>query len=420
MAKDGKKAPISLYVVAEKPSGGGKSAVMDFLQEPFISLVEEEIKEIKDIIYIEKEKLKHHLNNEINAIEIKDRRRFKIQKKQIEDKIEFLEQEKQKCNFALPKTNTTPEALEDSLNYTNGFFIAVSDEQSLLDSLVASKKNQSNEVLLKGRNAERVQVLRQSRSGYNGIVTGSFVCFSQVNTIRKIIDASGGTGLFERFLVISEPPFPSKDHTLEIHHDQNLFEDYKDKFLFIKDLIRNPLEYDELTTLTISEEGWMKINEFNNYLEQDFIPNKSLNNSTIQTMAKKSNLQIMSIASNLYLLSEEFIWRDIMKKNIIPDRYVLIAICMFENLLHSALNYFQRNNFIGNKEEVKSIINYFIDKEGSFVAKKISNIIHSLESRKNLNGKRNLIRSTLNMLLDNHILLQFSDGTYVLNPNVRL
>jgi hypothetical protein len=49
----------------------------------------------------------------------------------------------------MPKTNITPQALEESLNYTNGFFIATADEQSLIDMLISGKVNTSNEILLK-------------------------------------------------------------------------------------------------------------------------------------------------------------------------------------------------------------------------------------------------------------------------------
>ena len=107
-----------------------------------------------------------------------------------------------------PKTKVTAEALEESLNNTNGFFIVTADEQSLIDTLVTGKQTKSNDILLCGRNAGTLNSNFISRKGFNGKLTGSFVCFAQDGCIEKIMRASGATGLCERFLMISEPPLP--------------------------------------------------------------------------------------------------------------------------------------------------------------------------------------------------------------------
>lgn len=194
--QDGLTAPICLYVVAEQDASNGKSQVMDAFQKSFIDIIEKEIEKIETIISIKQEDLDAHLETEIDLAK-GEMPRFKIKTKALEKELKELEKRITKANHIIPKTNITPQALEASLNYTNGFFIAAAaaDEQSLIDILISGIGNKSNEVLLQGRTSGRIQPLRVSRKGYSGKVTGSFICFAQRGSIDKIIKASGVTGL---------------------------------------------------------------------------------------------------------------------------------------------------------------------------------------------------------------------------------
>ena len=51
-------------------------------------------------------------------------------------------------------------------------------------------------------------MVRATRRGFDGEVHGSIVCFAQPGSIESIMLASGGTGLAERFLWLSD------DHNL--------------------------------------------------------------------------------------------------------------------------------------------------------------------------------------------------------------
>lgn len=420
--QDGETAPICLYVVAEQDASNGKSSVLNAFQKPFITMLEKEIEKIEDIILTKKENLKAHLDTEM-YLEKEDRYQFKIKTKKLEAELNESKEKLIKINHILPKTNITSQALEESLNYTNGFFIATADEQSLIDSLVSNKGNTSNEVLLKGRNSERMQSLRLSRKGYSGKVTGSFVCFAQpshdknIGCVEKIIKASGATGLCERFLMISEPEIMNKDHLKDIPYPDKLFSEYAKKFNFLKPLIDKPLKHNELTTLKISSSGWEQINKFNNSLEKLISPHEIFSYRILKTMAKKSTLQIMSIASNLHL--SECTEMPLNEESYIEDRFVFIAIEIMTGLFHSTRDYLERNGFIGNKDEIRSIIDYFIGTDGKYKRVKVS--IHALEGRKFLgSGKRDLIRETLNFLLDTKNLIQHDDGTNELNPRIML
>lgn len=414
--EDGETAPICLYVVAEQDASSGKSTVLKAFQKPFVEMVEKELKKIESIILTEKENLDAHVDNEIN-IEKEEKARFKVQKKILEQKIVKLQNRATEVEHIMPKTNATPAAIEESLKYTNGFFIATSDEQSLLDSLISGKQSTSNELLLKGRNGERIQTARISRHGFSGKVTGSFVCFAQAGSINKIIKASGSTGLCERFLMISEPEI--KKDPLKLHYDESdLFEKYNKKFSFLNPLIEKPLKPDELTTLKISNNCWYVIKIFNAKLEDLISKNPDFSHNILKSIARKSTLQIMSIASNLYLFEcDEFPFEN---GSYIEERFVYQAIEIFELLFYHVRNYFEINGFISNKEEVRSIVNYFIDsKTGGY--KRIKLNIHAIEERKNLgSGKRKLIRDTIEFLVKTNNLIKYGDGTVQLNPAVEL
>ena len=421
--EDGETAPICLYVVAEQDASSGKSTILDAFQKPFITIVEKEIEKIEAIILTQEENLKAHLDTEI-YLKKEDRYQFKIQTKKLKDAIELLEEKKTKVANIMPKTNSTPQALEESLNHTNGFFIATADEQSLIDILISGMVNTSNEVLLKGRNSERIVSIRANRyrKGYSGKVTGSFVCFAQpsrdgkMGCIEKIVKASGATGLCERFLMISEPEMPKKNHLKDIPRPSELLTEYAKRFDFLKRLIDKPLKHNELITLKISDKGWREIKKFNNVLEDFISPNKVFSHHTLKQMAKKSTLQIMSIACNLHL--SEFPALALLEDDhYIDDHFVLIAIEIMISLLYSTKDYLERHGYIGSKEELRSIIDYFIAADGSYKRVKVS--MHALEGRKNFGpGKRQLIKDIMTFLVSTNNLIQYPDGTTGLNPTI--
>ncbi|HEY8219714.1 MAG TPA: DUF3987 domain-containing protein, partial [Methylobacter sp.] len=105
--QDNRSLPIGLYIVAEQPSGTGKSMSTSFFQDPFNKAIKERSKEIK-----------------ARLAELKDKK-----EKSDEEEVEIERLSKPLVPFFV--TNSTPEALEETLNHTNGFFSAISTEQGL-------------------------------------------------------------------------------------------------------------------------------------------------------------------------------------------------------------------------------------------------------------------------------------------------
>lgn len=417
--EDGNTVPICLFVVAEQDSANGKSAVLSAFQKPFMDLIEKYIEKYTTLIAIKGQELCVHLDNEVN-IEKKDLKKFKIQEKKIKIELSMLELKKDYANELIPTTDSTPQALEESLNDSEGFFMVVSDEQALLDSMISGRGNKSNQILLKGRYAERVKTKRRSRRGYDGIIVGNFVCFSQGGSIKKIINASNSTGLFERFLIIEEPESVNIDHTLEKPDGSDLLNEYAKKFEFIIDVVDKPLKYKDLITLQISKNGWWRIKLFQNELERLILPNQIFSYPSLKIMAKKVTYQIMSIASNLHLLESKNL--PLLKgDHFIEDRFVDVAIELVRSLLRSTYDYFVRAGLIGNKDQLREVINYFIDKDGNYRNVRINK--HTISQKKvfdNIKNKENLIEDIINFLISTNNLIQNQDGTHRLNPMVML
>jgi hypothetical protein len=153
--------PVGLYTVIESPSGVGKTQATRIFQQPFYAA--------------------HKVANSQLPPDTVAR--------------------------ALFTSNSTPEALENSLIGTKGFFSCVSSEQGLFNSLFGLSygegKQSNNDLVLNGFDAGHMNSMRITRQGYNGIVAGGVTLFAQCGSVEKVLNASNGTGLSERFLMLS-------------------------------------------------------------------------------------------------------------------------------------------------------------------------------------------------------------------------
>lgn len=375
-----------------------------------------------DIIDIQKENIEFHLETECDDLSKEGKAVFKMKTKKLQTDLKKSEEKRTKIKSIKRKTNATPQALEESLNDTDGFFLTIATEQTLLDTLVAGKGKASNEILLSGRNSEDVSSIRRTRNGYTGKVTGSFVCFAQNGSIKKVIDSSNSSGLCERFLMVTEPEVGYlKDHHRKVPDNSALLNEYKKKFYFLKNLIKKPLKHNELITLKISEKGLNIINEFKNKLEHLIINNQVFSHDILRVMAKKSDIQIMSIASNLHLLECDEL--PLFKgENFIDNRYVYMAISITEAMLYHARYCLIKEGYIENKEEIKAVIDYFIDnKTGEHKNMKINiNTIIQKKVFDRVKNKTLAVNNIINNLIQTNNLIKNQDGTYRLNSYVSI
>lgn len=91
-------------------------------------------------------------------------------------------------------------------NCSEGRFVVASAEQSAFSSLFPDGAFPSNnELLLKGWAGEDVAGMRTTRKAYEGVAQGSITLVAQPGSSRRVLNASGGSGLAERFIFICEP-----------------------------------------------------------------------------------------------------------------------------------------------------------------------------------------------------------------------
>lgn len=164
--------PIGLYIVVEQPSGTGKTRVIKYFQDYFNK---------------EQQKLVKENAKRIASLEAS----LEKSKESTPEESSELDKLKEKQTSSFFTTNSTPEALEQYLNKTNGFFSAVSSEQGLLNSLLGLSYNQAhvknnNDVLLNGFDGGYIDSHRLNRSGYNGSVVGSVVLFAQSGSVESL------------------------------------------------------------------------------------------------------------------------------------------------------------------------------------------------------------------------------------------
>jgi len=377
--QDGDALPIGLYAVAEQPSGTGKSRCINVFQKPFRIAERKVVKTIQDKLKTLEEKTDH------DDFEKQELKSLKAQKTH------------------LFTSNSTPEGLEMTLEHTKGFFSAVSSEQGLFNSLLGLSYNSgsanNNDVTLQGFDGGYASNGRVTRQGYVGEVIGSVVCFAQQGSIEKILDASNGTGLSERFLMIAEQhKLGTRDHTKRVYKDDSLDFLYSKACDFAVEILENPKEFDDLNQLKISDNGHNLINKFQNTIEPHIADGGKYSHGSLRSAASKINMQIMKIAANIHLMDRESYQPNI------PDRHVISAIGIAGTLLEGNLKLCMDKGIIGVKAEFTSILSLF-EREKMRTERIIITTKVKASPFKDFTGnKSDLIRKTLDEMVSQRLL----------------
>lgn len=403
-----KTIPPALYGIAEMIAGGGKTPVLNALLEPMINIFDEHIKKMESIFEVDKENLEVFEDRE-GEMSSKD---FRVGRNRLRKRKDCSELKLAAARAMMPKTNCTISALEDSLNHTKGYFSAISDEQALLDVLICANKKKSNEILLRGINSERADVIRVHRQGFQGPVTGNFFCFAQGGSIEKVLNSSGKTGLRERFIYIAMNGLGIRNYKDFVPDDDELLAEYAEKFNFLKALVEKPLALSELVNLQLTDQAWNSINDLNNRLEPLKYGGADFSSELLKVMADKITSPIMSVATVLYVLDAKADELPLTQGNhFIPDQYVHMAIHFNHEHLISFRAYCLQEGFITTNEMKKVMMSYF-DAGGSVKEELlIHNCAQRSAFRRSKSYKKMVARNTLNQLLSQHILKR--DGNVI-------
>ncbi|MGZ5051389.1 MAG: DUF3987 domain-containing protein [Methylobacter sp.] len=387
--------PIGLYIVAEQPSGTGKSRSNSYFQEPFNKAQNEYFKERKVRLAELKEKEKKKGKGNFSR----------------EEKTELEQLSKDQISFFI--TNSTPEALEETLNFSNGFFSAISSEQGLFNSMLGLSygegKASNNDLLLNGFDAGNVASIRVTREGYSGKVIGSVVMFAQPGSIEKILGQSNGTGLSERFLLLAEQhKLGTRDHTVESFINHDLLNKYNSICeSMAKDILENCREYNDLISLKICKEGHRLIAEYRNTIENNLADGGKYSHISLRGAAGKINMQIMKIAANLHILESQ-------TNETIAIQYVQSAIDIANSMLEANLKLCIDKGIIGRKAEYVAILRYFEKHSKPISDREIINSMRGTLPFKNLTGnKSGAVREALGEMVAQRLLLTTIDENKV-------
>ena len=365
----GGDVPIGLYVIAEQPSGTGKSWCLTSFQKPFFKSHDAKVKAYQKQLA----RLKSIPKDEQTDDE----------KQELKDLLEH-------APHPLFSTNPTPEALEESLNQTGGFFAIISSEQGALNSMLGfaykdKGASNNNDLLLNGFDGGHINSMRIKRGGYCGDVVGTLVSFAQNGSIEKMIKASDGTGLAERCLFAAEPHnLGKRDRTKSTAINRDLLEEYGAIASTLAELIHNQSS-ENLAVLNISDYGHKIIQGYLIEVEPHLVDGGKYSHSYLRGAASKLNIQIMKIAANLHLSSST----DSFHNNQIPDNYIESAIEIVHAIFEASVQICTKKGFIGERAELESLIAY-LSKDGGKpkIATEITNSLRFTQPFKNYSGSQ--------------------------------
>jgi hypothetical protein len=335
---DGEPLPLGLYVVAEQPSGTAKSRCLSIWEKPF-----------------------NHLAATLNKKLQADISRLSVLDKPTDDEKLQLKQLKQKRNSHLFINETTPEGLEVSLIGTDGYFACVSAEQGLFNTLLGlsygdGKRKNNNDLLLRGYNGEIFCGHRANRECYSGYVAGAVVLFAQEGSYANVFHASNGTGLSERFLVMSEPDLMGyRDHTLQLRVDAGLLEQYKYLCYSLENDILNPADIDDLFSLTLSNTAFKLIAEFRNTIEPLMRQGNPYSHRSAKSTGSKIDIPVMKIAGLLHVIEAKD-WYGQME---VDDKHVVSAIAICKDLFDSMIRVCSSIGAMGENAKVEAVLSIY-------------------------------------------------------------
>ena len=380
--------PIGLYVVTEQPSGSGKSYCLGTFQNPFFREHKRQREELLKVIENDKE-----LNEK--------------------DKKEKAMWAKRKALFT---TNTTAEALEETLVETGGYFSAVSPEQGLINSLLGLSygdgKAPNNDLVLNGFDGGYMSSIRITRGGYCGTVSGGIVLFAQQNSIEKLLSESNGTGLAERFLMLAEKHnLGLRRHIDKPSIDSNLLKTYDeyccDAMQSFYSKQQKPKE------LELTHHSWREIREFEDELEPFIADGRKYSHGSLRGAVSKVEMQVMKIASCLQLLTLNN-KADGMGQLTIEERHVTSAIGIVRDLTEEHLNMMIEKGLMGQRAEFDAIIKLFERTPTRTFEQIRTSWVRHQEPFKSSSNPSAMIKSTLAELVQSKVLHTVNGKTYTL------
>lgn len=425
--------PTGAYLLGEHPPGTAKTRVVNCFTSPIRKALKEVIKgmeerigkllkemgEIAEQKAAKRKKKPLQISGEIinGDITEEDKGKEEELKSQIEKAKHII-----KICEDFTTTNTTPEAMDEVLSGSNGFFSCISSEQGLIDSWLGLSygegKANNNDTLLNGFDGGFTSTKRVGRAGFRGDAVGCAMLFAQQGSIEKVLKASNGTGLSERFLCISEKhALGTRDFTKYTPIDQAWMDEYRAMITqlvegMIERIDKDPQEhnFDTLPALQISVAGWQRIDQFKTEIEPHLADGAKYSHTAIRGAAAKADMQVMKIGAILHLSRA-----STQDKPEIGLDTINSAIGIAGGMLDSLYQLCRDKGIIGVKAEYQSILTWFEKDQKSRTERDIIQAKAQTKPFKDFTGnKSKLIRATLAEMVSDRVLRQWKDDKGVI------
>lgn len=386
----GSSKKCNVYLVTSQPTGSGKSAVNDFFSDPVAIEYEQQAKKNRRErrrCMVQIERLEEQLKQAKDVNEIMH----------IEESI-ISEQEKMDSFpvYDYTWTDVTPEALEVLAAKQGGLFNLVSDEATIINSLLGdmySDRIKNNEMLLKGWDGDRTSSGRVTRRGFNGRPNGNVVVCAQDETIKAIMSAGErGNGICQRFLMHREKTKMGSRNFTDgfIPIPKDIVAEYAK---FIHDIMEfGPCE------LTFDAEASKLIMSVKANMEPTLANDAENSQELMRGVIAKIDKQIMKVACILHVITE---WqRGGRKSKVITEETAMWAYSIVDALNKSFVNSASSQGYLGKNAEIeklKSKISSQAEKGKKSIS--IQWLKDSIRSIQPFKGHTNLVKRLREVLL---------------------
>lgn len=251
-----------------------------------------------------------------------------------------------------------------------GRFVVASAEQSALISLFpeSGSFSSTNEMILKGYASEYVSGMRAGRKAFTGMIQGSVVIIAQPGSSKRILSASGGSGMAERFIYLAEPD------PIGFRRNEGRFPTSKEKQAFelacakcvdvysaavmaqsgVDDDSRVIMDPDNLVRVKASEEGYRILRDAKNSTESYLYDLKMSGEMVMMGWLAKMETHVMKIAGNIHVI--ECIANNCKVSEIIPTWIIEESIELVLNISEHIKDILNQAGESGSQAEEETLI----------------------------------------------------------------
>lgn len=201
---------------------------------------------------------------------------------------------------------------------SEGRFVVASAEQSGLISLFpeSGSFSSTNELILKGYASEYVSGMRAGRKAYTGMIQGSVVIIAQPGSSKRVLSASGGSGMAERFIYLAEPDpigFRRNEGKFPTLKERSAFEQacsycvdtYSKSFMdqtYKEEDQQVIMDPENLIRVRASDDGYRILRESKNSTESYLYDLKMAGEMVMMGWLAKIETHVLKIAANIHVI----------------------------------------------------------------------------------------------------------------------